>query len=122
MEQKPVDVEIDPVTIDVHGTMIIAIPFDMYNSLLEIKGRYEEIKANDEENKEFMDEYKELLVIKGKYEELSSMFANQESTIMPKSEAPKAMLCTNIHKGKKPEVEVENDILNCNIEEPEVEA
>lgn len=50
---------------------MVTIPFDIYNELMEIKGRYQELK---ESNTTFsVDEYKELLVYKGRYEELLSL-------------------------------------------------
>lgn len=72
-DPKQIEVEINPVEVNVHGVMTITIPFDMYNSLMEIKGRYEEIKDGEDDNEKFVEEYKELLIIKGRYEELVSM-------------------------------------------------
>ena len=66
---------IEQVTTD--GITNIIIPFELYNSLLEIKGRYNEIKDSEKDDKDFINEYKELLIIKGKYEELSAMFDSQ---------------------------------------------
>lgn len=56
---------------DLEVKNMVSIPFDIYNELIEIKGRYQELK---ESNTAFsIDEYKELLTYKGKYEELLSL-------------------------------------------------
>ena len=92
-DPKQINVEIDMVTTDVHGIQVITIPFDMYNSLIELKGRYEEIKDGEEDNNNFMKEYQELLIIKGKYEELSKIF---EKIIIDKPNTHHGPICRTL--------------------------